>query len=432
MKSIVKNTIKNMVGRGALPVLAAALVALAAPLAAGQARAVELVIESWRSEDIAIWEDMIIPAFEASHPGITLRYAPTAPTEYNAALNARLEGGTAGDVITCRSFDNPLGLYDNGHLLDVTGLENMKHFSDHARSGWITDDGSAVVCLPMFSVIHGFIYNKDAFNELGLTPPGTVDEFFAVLDAIKADGTYIPLAMGTNDQWESGEMGYLNIGPNYWKGEEGRKALIAGDAKLTDEEFVGPFRQLARWSEYMGAGFEAQTYPDSQNLFTLGRAAIYPSGSWEIAGFRAQADFDMGAFPPPVPSAGDTCYICDHVDIGIGINASSDKLEAAKTFVNWVGSEEFVKVAANALPGFFPLSSHKASFDDPLSDEFASWRETCEETIRVDRQIVSRGTPNLVTETWTRSANVIRGTESPEEAAAAMQNGLASWYGPQQ
>ena len=29
---------------------------------------------------------------------------PSAPKEYNAALNARLDGGTAGDLVTCREW----------------------------------------------------------------------------------------------------------------------------------------------------------------------------------------------------------------------------------------------------------------------------------------------------------------------------------------
>ena len=125
------------------------------------------------------------------------------------------------------------------------------------------------------------------------------------------------MAMGTTDQWEAATMGYQNIGPNYWKGEEGRLALIKGEQKLTDPQWVAPFTTLAKWKDYLGDGFEAQTYPDSQNLFTLGRAAIYPTGSWEIAPFQAQIQgaFEMGAFPPPVANAGDTCYISDHVDI---------------------------------------------------------------------------------------------------------------------
>ncbi|TNF22889.1 MAG: carbohydrate ABC transporter substrate-binding protein [Rhodobacteraceae bacterium] len=392
----------------------------------------ELIIESWRNDDLAIWQDKIIPAFEAEHPGITLKFTPSAPAEYNAVLNSKLDAGSAGDIITCRPFDASLALYDNGHLADLSDLEGMANFSDVAKSGWSTDDGSATYCVPMASVIHGFIYNKEAFEEVGVEVPKTEAEFFAVLDKIKEDGSYIPMAMGTNDQWEAATMGYNNIGPNYWKGEEGRNALIAGEQKLTDEGWVAPFRQLAKWGPYLGDGFEAQTYPDSQNIFTLGRAAIYPAGSWEISGFNTLVDFEMGAFYPPVPNAGDTCYISDHTDIGIGMNAATAHPEAAKAFLNWVASPEFATIFANALPGFFPLSSGAVELEDPLAQEFLSWREECESTIRSTYQILSRGTPNLENDTWNASAAVIKGTETPEDAAKRLQEGLASWYAPQQ
>ncbi len=399
---------------------------------AASAQDVTLTIESWRNDDLAIWQDQIIPAFEAEHPGIKLNFAPSAPAEYNAVLNSKLDAGSAGDLITCRPFDASLALFEAGKLADLSDLEGMSNFSAVAKSGWSSDDGSATYCVPMASVIHGFIYNKDAFAELGLEEPKTVDEFFAVLDAIKEDGTYIPMAMGTNDQWEAATMGYQNIGPNYWKGEDGRQALISGDAKLTDPEWTAPYEQLAKWGDYLGDGYEAQTYPDSQNLFTLGRAAIYPAGSWEISGFNNLADFEMGAFPPPVPNEGDTCYISDHTDIGLGMNAATEHPEEAKTFLNWVASEEFATLYANALPGFFPLSEAGAEIEDPLAQEFASWRDECESTIRSTYQILSRGTPNLENETWNASAQVIKGAESPADAGARLQEGLATWYEPQQ
>jgi raffinose/stachyose/melibiose transport system substrate-binding protein len=403
-------------------------------LTAGAAAAqdVTLTIESWRNDDLTLWQEQIIPAFEASHPGIKVVFSPSAPAEYNAILNSKLDAGSAGDLITCRPFDASLALYDGGKLADLSDLAGMENFSDVAKSAWQTDDGSATFCVPMASVIHGFIYNKDAFAELGLEVPGTVDEFFAVLDAIKADGTYIPMAMGTNDQWEAATMGYNNIGPNYWKGEEGRLALIAGEQKLTDPAWVAPFEQLARWKDYLGDGFEAQTYPDSQNLFTLGRAAIYPAGSWEISGFNSLAEFEMGAFPPPVVAEGDTCYISDHTDIAIGLNAASPNAEAARTFLTWVASEEFANIYANALPGFFSLSNFEIPMADPLAQEFVSWRGECESTIRSTYQILSRGTPNLENETWNASAQVIKGAETPADAAARLQAGLAAWYAPQQ
>ncbi len=398
---------------------------------AAQAQDVTLTIESWRNDDLTIWQDTIIPAFEAANPGIKVVFAPTAPAEYNAVLNSKLDAGSAGDLITCRPFDASLELYNKGHLADLTALASMANFTPVAKSAWQTDDAAATFCVPMASVIHGFIYNADAFEALGIAVPTTEAEFFAALDKIKADGTYIPMAMGTNDQWEAATMGYNNIGPNYWKGEEGRLALIKGEQKLTDPQWVAPFTTLAKWKDYLGDGFEAQTYPDSQNLFTLGRAAVYPAGSWEISGFNTQATFKMGAFPPPVQAAGDTCYISDHTDIAIGMNAKTAHPEETKKFLEWVGSAEFAAMYANALPGFFSLNSTPVEMQDPLAQEFVSWRGKCQPTIRSTYQILSRGTPNLENETWNASANVIRGSEAPEAAAQRLQDGLASWYEPQ-
>ena len=56
---------------------------------------------------------------------------------------------------------------------------------------------------------------------------------------------------------------------------------------------------------------------------------------------------------------------------------------------------------------------------------------TASSTIRSTYQILSRGTPNLENETWNASAQVIKGEETPQDAAARLEEGLASWYQPQ-
>lgn len=409
--------------------LALAAVASSAFIA-GPAVAADTVvsIESWRVEDQAIWDEKILPVFEEQHPDIDVQFKPTSATEYNAALNARLAGGTAGDIITCRPFDNALAMFDAGNLADIKDIAGLDAFSDVARAAWSTDDGNATFCVPMASVIHGFMYNKDAFAELGIEVPQTEEAFYAALDTIKEDGGYIPLAMGTKDQWEAATMGYTNVGPTYWNGEEGRNALIAGEAEFTDEGFVEGFRQMQKWAPYLGNGYQAQTYTDSQNLFTLGRAAIYPTGSWEITGFQENADFELGAFPPPKASADGTCYLSDHTDIGIGMNAATENKEAVMTFLEWTTSAEFAGLLTNAAPGFFSLSSHDIEVENPLAQEFMAMRESCEPTIRVAHQILSRGEPALSNDLWTLTANVINGTMTPEEAAAGAQENLDGWY----
>ena len=407
------------------------LAAVALAACAGAASAGKITIESWRNDDAAIWKEKIIPAFQAKFPDIQVEFTPTAPKEYNAALNARLEGGTAGDIITCRPFDASLELFNKGHLASLNDLPSMAGFSDVAKSAWTTDDGKTTFCVPMASVIHGFIYNKEIFDKLGLKGPKTEEEFLAVLEAIKADGNYVPLVIGTNDQWEAATMGFQNIGPNYWAGEEGRNKLIAGEAKLTDPEYVNTFAALAKWAPYLGDGYKAQTYPDSQNLFGLGKGAIYAAGSWDITTFRGQ-DVPMGAFKAPPPAGASDCYISDHTDIGIGLNAKSPNAADAKVFLDWVGSEEFANIFANSLPGFFPLSSAKVTLSDDVAQTFVGWRSECKSTIRNSYQILSRGTPNLENELWNVSAQVLNGTLTPEAAAAQLEDGLKKWYAPHQ
>jgi len=391
---------------------------------------VTLKLESWRYDDLPVWRDRIIPAFEAKHPDIKVVFSPTQPAEYNATLDAKLANSSAGDLITCRPFDDSLRLYQKGRLLSLNDLKGLANFTPVSRLAWSTDDGMTTFCVPMASVIHGFIYNADAFQRLNIKVPLTWDDFFLALERIRTDGAYIPLVMGTKDRWETATMGYQNIAPNYYRGEEGRKGLIAGTARLTDTEWVEPFRLLARWKPYLGEGFEAQTYPDSQNLFTLGRGAIYPAGSWELADFTKQATFKLGVFPPPVPKAGNKCYISDHPDIAMGVNAKSAHVAQAKVFLEWVASSEFAALYSNALPGFFSLNKNRVELNDPLARQVVGWRGKCESTIRTTAHMLSRGTPNLEDEFWVAGAGVINGTLAPEAAAQRLQFVLQKSYKP--
>ncbi|KAF3999281.1 ABC transporter substrate-binding protein [Glaciimonas immobilis] len=409
-----------------------AVAVLATCAALTPAQAGTLTIESWRVDDKALWESVLIPAFQKKNPGIQVKFSPTAPTEYDSTVNARLTGGTAGDLIACRPFDVSLSLYNKGKLEKLDGKPGMENFPASAKVAWQTDDGKDTFCMPIASVIHGFLYNQKIFKELNIQPPKTETEFFKILDTIKTNGKYVPLALGTADQWESSQIMFTGLGPNYWKGEEGRKALISGKAKFTDPQFVSVFEYEAKLGKYLSKGASAQTYGDSQNLFGLGKAAIYPAGSWDIAFFNGNSKVEMGAFPPPVPKAGDKCYISDHNDIGMGVNKKSSNKEDAYKFLAWLGSQEFADIYTNKVTGFFSLSNHLISVKDPVARQMIDWRKTCSSTIRLNSQILNRGTPSMENELWNVNGQVINGKLTPKDAAAQIQTGFAKWYKPQQ
>lgn len=145
-------------------------------LLSGQLMASELVIESWRADDKALWEQKIIPAFEAANPGIKVKFNPVPNVNYTPTLWENLKAGKAGDLITCRPFDDSLALFKAGHLAEITEMAGMENFPSFAQAPWQTDSGAQTFCVPMASVIHGFFYNKKIFNELGLSVPQTREQ----------------------------------------------------------------------------------------------------------------------------------------------------------------------------------------------------------------------------------------------------------------
>lgn len=406
-----------------------ALLALSSAFVSPVINAQELVIESWRNDN-AIWEQKIIPAFNQHYPNITVTYrSPNNAADFNGQLQQKLANGTAGDLIACRPFDASLKLFQQGHLKEITEMAGMENFPSFAQAPWQTDSGAQTFCLPMASVIHGFFYNKDIFNTLNISEPETVADFYQVLRKTEQAG-YLPLAIGTKDKWEAATMGFQNIGPTYWSGEDGRAALLDGTARMDSKPYRQTFTQLQKWADFMGEDFRARGYNDAIALFASGDAAIYPAGSWDILTF--QDKMNLGVFRPPVNRKGDACYFSDHTDLGMGINANSKHPEAAQKFLQWMTTSEFAQLLTNELSGFFSLSNHFFDVENPIANTMMSWRNECDSTIRNSAQILSRGEPELELEIWEASVGVMNGTLSPQQAANRLQRGLETWYQPQQ
>ncbi len=403
-------------------------------MAAAQDDVIELTMGSWRTEDLEQW-DAIIGAFNEEFPNIQISFEPTLNTEYDASLLASLEGGSGPDLITCRPFDISLALFNREFLGEVTDIVDGATteagdpaFGPVARSGWIADDGESVYCVPMASVLHGFFYNTVLFEENGWEVPETTEEFLALLATIDEAGV-TPLAMGTQDGWTNWTMGFHNNAPNWYGGEEGRQALIAGDVAITDPEFTEPMEFVLAWEPFLPSGYESVGYADTQQLFPLGSAAIFPAGSWDIPLFQGEEEegfFQLSAFKPPVPEAGQQCYVTDHVDIGLGynLNSSEEAQEAARTFLTWVAGPEFAALYTNEQPGFFSLSGYDIDIENPVAAEMASWKTECETTIRLEAQYLSRGEVSPRLEAWRLFPAAFAGEVTVEDMAAELQGYL--------
>ena len=221
---------------------------------------------------------------------------------------------------------------------------------------------------------------------------------------IKADGTYTPLDMGTVDQWEAATMGFQNIGPNYWQGEEGRLGLIAGTAKYTDPQYVAVWEQLAQWGDLPAQRLsKPKPIPTPKTSLPWAEApSIRPvPGTLPCSMTRPISRWALSRRPrrrQPI-----TCYISDHTDIALGMNPSHRaSRRSQKRSWSWMTTPEFADaIQQRRCPVSSPCPTTASPLDDPIGPGVPrSGVRTANPPSVNSYQILSRGEPNLENELW--------------------------------
>lgn len=402
----------------------------AAPKKTAAQEEVTLTMGSWRVDDATQMEE-ILNAFHESHPNITVVFDPTNPPDYNATLQSQFESGTAPDLMYVRSFATGRGLFDQGFLADLSALPGMQeNFSEGSRSAWTTEDG-VTYAVPLIAVSHGVYYNVDLFNELGIAVPTTWEELLTAAQAIK-DAGYIPFANASGDTWTIAEIVFMNLAPNFIGGREGRLAYLNGERCFNDENAVAAFQAVADLGPFVPEDNGALTYYDSQQLFLLGQAAMWMGGSWDIPVFEAgEAEFEWSVFATPGPEGQDQ-YVTFHTDAGLGMNANTEHPEEAQEFLAWVATSEFANLLANQLPGFFPLHNEAPAIENAHAASFIALNEGRGQDVRWAWEGLLAGTPDGYTLMQDHAIAALNGEETAQEAADALQAGLAEWFEPAQ
>jgi raffinose/stachyose/melibiose transport system substrate-binding protein len=389
-----------------------------------------LTLETWRVDDVDVWTQKILPLFSERQPRIRVEMKATKPAEYDQSVFERITKGQAGDLITCRPFDRSLELFYSGPLVDITDMTELRRYRDHSKIAWTTYYADRVFCMPVASVMTGFFYNTRIFKELKLSPPKTEEELWAVLQSIQRSGKYQPLAFGTKDAWQAAQVLFAGIGPNYWKGEQGRLNLIKGRAKFTDNEYVEAWRALARFGDYLPKNHTEVGESEARELFLSGRAAIYPAGSWEIRFLTDHPKEVFDVFAPPPKSTAQNCYQLSHFDQGIGINLRSPHQRESREFLSWLSTPEFSQQLSNHLHGFIPLTNYPLEVSSPMVNEMLTWSKRCDTTIRINSQFMNQSWIEMENEMWATSAKVLRRQITPEAASEHIQQGLEKWFRP--
>jgi len=139
-------------------------------------------------------------------------------------------------------------------------------------------------------------YNKTLFDQAGVTPPTSFDEFFAVCDALKAKGI-APYIMGTSGGWE---------GPHVFEdvlagtcGAETYRGLWTGQVPWTDACVATALENFKKMVSFANADHPALDWAAAAQYIVDGKGAMFIMGDWTDGYFTSKAFTDYGWTSPP-------------------------------------------------------------------------------------------------------------------------------------
>ncbi|GAE94489.1 multiple sugar ABC transporter [Gracilibacillus boraciitolerans JCM 21714] len=221
----------------------------------------------------------------------------------------------------------------------------------------MTDEDGKLYGRPVNLEGYGFIYNKDLFEQAGITePPATMTELEEAVQKLE-DAGITPFAAGYGEWWVIGQH-LLNIP---FAQQDDPAAFIQGLYDGT-ETFVGNehfenFKKVIDIETQHGNDNALTTdYNTQVTLFASGETAmLQQGGNWtENMIYEVNPDINMAFLPIPLSDEADSNRIPVGVPNSYVINKNSEHLEEAKLFLNWMTTSETGKRYMTEVFAFIP------------------------------------------------------------------------------
>lgn len=299
--------------------------------------------------------------FMQLNPNVTIEFIGVPANELYAKTNTLAIGGAMPDVfINSPEFmaqAHDLGIVAN--LEDIFGAEYFEGFAAGPLEQAELDGNYQF--LPWFTIPVTLLYRPDIFEEAGLEPPTTWDEFRAVAKKLTVD---------TDNDGKIDRWGFAMIGTNNGSGASrffvvlrahGAEELVAdGDSWTTQFDSPGSvsafqlFSDLVNVDKSVPPGPLQTGYGEAVSLIATGKAAMMITGPHTIGAVLDQnPDLDgklAGALLPSIPGV--------DPDISLGmfgwaIAESSKNKEIAAQYIKFVLNMKN-QVAWNAATGRLP------------------------------------------------------------------------------
>ncbi|HEU4701982.1 MAG TPA: extracellular solute-binding protein [Conexibacter sp.] len=288
--------------------------------------------------------DKLDAAFEALHPGVTIRHVGVPLAQEAQTLQAAFTARRGPDVINLHP--GPTGV-----LHWSKGLERLNdRVTDDMREnlvGWemLSTDlegGGDLYAVP--SGLFGFVfyYNKQLFRRAGLPTdfkPQTWEELKEAAEKLKAAGIQ-PFAGGNKEGYENGW--WLDAGWQTVNTPEQASQLGRGEIPFTDpivEKAYEPQRMMQEAGLFAEDSFTTPLFPDGVQRFADGKGAMI-LGGFAIAASYAQFNPTLGERNVGLFFSPGSRYLTAFPSSPWGIPSFSTNKDAAWAYIEYTISKE--------------------------------------------------------------------------------------------
>lgn len=318
---------------------------------------VDLVFFTGKVETVDLLDE-IIAAYNAQSNGITVEQE--YQNDASNIIKIKFASGEAPAVMTTYEQE----YVNQGKYLDLSDWNEIWDRLIPSMRENCTDVNSGKqyrICTNM--TMAGFWYNKEIFDELGLKPANTWEEFVANLEAIKAAKPDVdPWFIFGNEAWHLGHLiefiphGYIKA---KYGATEAKVAMLNNDKSILN--FGDPNGAMATFAAgllelqdkgLLNADVLTATSDNCVDAFVSGKAAMFSNGMWCLSGIL-EKDPSMankiGFMPYPSMMADGTPMVLVAEDSGYSISAETPYSAEAKDFLEYLFQAENQKKYAESL-----------------------------------------------------------------------------------
>lgn len=276
--------------------------------------------------------------------GVTVNFEFYENEQYKTKLTTLMASNSVPDLFFTWELSYLQPFVEGGKVADLTSyLEEDSEWKDSFAGGTLeplTYD-EKVYAVPTQKSLCVMFYNKQLFEQNGVSVPTTYDEFLKACETLKGNGV-TPMALGGSDAWIPGQ--FMQQLSNGIAGMDLYDGIAAGETAWNDKANVESGEELQKIADagYFQDGYIGMDQNEARAQFLNGKTAMYFMGAWDCSTV-AESDIgeNAGAFILPAKNPEYDNISVGSVDTSFAVAETCKNKDAAVAFLKyWTSAEQ--------------------------------------------------------------------------------------------